>query len=67
MYYLVWQTNTLILLTFFILHLVYFVYKEPFVAHFHLLWLKAVIVSYIIFIISAYHNLLIVVLPAMGL
>ena len=56
-YYLAWQTNTLILLTVFILHLAYSVYRESFVAHFHLLWLKVVSVfSCVIRIISARHN-----------
>ena len=54
-YYLAWQTNTLILLTLFVLHLVYSVYREPFVAHFYLLWLKVVIVfSCVICIVSAF-------------
>ena len=43
MCYLAWQNNALILLTLFILHLAYSVYKEPFITHFHLLWLKVVI------------------------
>ena len=68
MYYLAWQTNTLILLTLFIFHLAYSVYGEPFVAHFYLLWLKVVIVfSCVICIISARHNFFIVDLLAMGM
>ena len=64
--YLAWQTNTLILVTLFIIHLVYSVYGEPFVAHFYLLWLKVVIVfSCVIRIISVYHNFFIVALLAM--
>ena len=68
MYYLAWQINTLILLTLFILHLVYSVYGKPFVTHFYLLWLKVVIVfSCVIHIISARHNFFIVALLAMGM
>ena len=67
-YYLVWQTNTLILLTLFILHLVYPVYGEPFVSYFYLLWLKVVIVfSCVIRIIYARHNFFIAALLAMGM
>ena len=67
-YYLVWQTNTLILLTLFILHLAYSMYREPFVAHFYLLWLKVVIVfSCIIRIIYARHNFFIAALLTMGM
>ena len=66
-YYLAWQTNTLILLTLFILHLAYSVYRDPFVAHFYLLWLKVVTVFFcVIRIISACHNLFIAALLAMG-
>ena len=67
-YYLAWQTNTLILLTLLILHLAYSVYREPFVAHFYLLWLKVVIVF---FLCNPYnicsHNFFIVALLAMGM
>ena len=67
-YYLAWQTNSLILLTLFILHLAYSVYEEPFVAHFYLLWLKVVIVfSCVIRIISARHNFFIAALLAMSM
>ena len=67
-YYLAWQTNTLVLLTLFILHLAYFVYEEHFVAHYYLLWLKVVIVfSCVIRIISARHNFFVVALLAMGM
>ena len=66
--YLAWQTNTLILLTLFILHLAYSMYREPFVAHFYLLWLKVVIVfSCVIYIIYARHNFFIAALLTMGM
>ena len=67
-YYLAWQIDTLILLTLFIIHLAYSVYREPFVAHFYLFWLKVVIVfSCVIHIISAHHNFFISALLAMGM
>ena len=67
-YDLAWQTNTLILLTLFILYLAYFVYGEPFVAHFYLLWLKVVIVfPCVIRIIFVRHNFFIAALLAMGM
>ena len=63
-----WQTNTLILLTLFILHLAYSMYEELFIAHFDLLWLKVVIVfSCVIRIISVRHNFFVVALLAMGM
>ena len=67
-YYLTWQINTLILLTLFIIHLAYSVYRELFVAHFYLLWLKIVIVfSCVIRIISVRHNVFTAALLAMGM
>ena len=67
-YYLAWQTNALILLTLFYPLLSLFCVRRSFCCSLSFIEAKSSdCVSYIIFIISSCHNLLTVVLSAMGL